>query len=111
MLSVPKERREEGIIGGMSVAENISLSSMDAISHHHVISGRARRDRANYWIRKLNIKTPGPKERVETLSGGNAQKVVFARVISGQNKVVILNHPTRGIDVGAKEETTNLSGR
>ncbi|MGO8692926.1 MAG: sugar ABC transporter ATP-binding protein [Rectinemataceae bacterium] len=108
VLSVPKERREEGIIGSMSVAENISLSSMDAISHHRVISGRARMDRAKDWILKLNIKTPGPKKSVETLSGGNAQKVVFARVISGQNKVVILNHPTRGVDVGAKEEIYQL---
>jgi ribose transport system ATP-binding protein len=108
VLSVPKERREEGIIGTMSVAENISLSSLDAISRHRVISGRARMDRANDWIRKLNIKTSGPKVSVATLSGGNAQKVVFARVISGKNKVVILNHPTRGVDVGAKEEIYQL---
>ncbi len=108
ILSVPKERREEGIIGTLSVAENISLSSMKAISRHRMISGRARTSRAHEWIQKLNIKTPGPKESVETLSGGNAQKVVFARVISGENRVVILNHPTRGVDVGAKEEIYQL---
>ena len=108
VLSVPKERREEGIIGSLSIAENISLSSMEAISHHRIISGRARTVRANDWIRKLNIKTSGPKESVETLSGGNAQKVVFARVICGENRVVILNHPTRGVDVGAKEEIYQL---
>jgi len=104
VLSVPKERREEGIIGTLSVAENISLSSMKAISRHNVISDRERSNRAREWIQKLNIKTSGPKEHTETLSGGNAQKVVFARAISGENKVLILNHPTRGVDVGAKEE-------
>ena len=105
VLSVPKERREEGIIGILSVAENISLSSMKAISRHSVISDRERSNRAREWIEKLNIKTSGPKEPTETLSGGNAQKVVFARAISGGgNRILILNHPTRGVDVGAKEE-------
>jgi len=104
ILSVPKERREEGIIGILSVAENISLSSMQAVSRHNIISDRERTSRANEWISRLNIKTSGPKELTETLSGGNAQKVVFARAISGPNTVLILNHPTRGVDVGAKEE-------
>ncbi len=104
ILSVPKERREEGIIGILSVAENISLSSLKTVSRHRVISDTERSKRAKEWIAKLNIKTSGPKELTETLSGGNAQKVVFARAISGQNKVLILNHPTRGVDVGAKEE-------
>jgi ribose transport system ATP-binding protein len=104
ILSVPKERREEGIIGILSVGENISLSSMKAISRHHVLSDRERSNRAKEWIHKLSIKTSGPKEHTETLSGGNAQKVVFARVISGENKILILNHPSRGVDVGAKEE-------
>jgi ribose transport system ATP-binding protein len=108
ILSVPKERREEGIIGILSVAENISLSSMKAISRRRVLSGRQRTDRARDWIHKLNIKTSGPKESVDTLSGGNAQKVVFARVICGENRVVILNHPTRGVDVGAKEDIYQL---
>jgi ribose transport system ATP-binding protein len=104
ILSVPKDRREEGVIGILSVEENISLSSLKAVSSHNVLSNRERSNRANEWIAKLNIKTSGPKERTETLSGGNAQKVVFARAISGQNRVLILNHPTRGVDVGAKEE-------
>ena len=108
ILSVPRERREEGIIGTLSVAENISLSSLGAVSRRRLVSGRALMDRAGEWIRKLNIKTSGPRESVETLSGGNAQKVVFARVISGENRVVILNHPTRGVDVGAKEEIYQL---
>ena len=108
ILSVPKERREEGIIGILSVAENISLSSLGEIRRHRMISGRARDEKALEWIGKLNIKTSGPKVNVETLSGGNAQKVVFARVISGRNRIVILNHPTRGVDVGAKEEIYQL---
>ena len=108
ILSVPKERREEGIIGILSVAENISLSSIKAISHYRVVSGRERMNRALDWIHKLNIKASGPKVSVNTLSGGNAQKVVFARVICSENRVVILNHPTRGVDVGAKEEIYQL---
>jgi ribose transport system ATP-binding protein len=104
VLSVPKERREEGVIATLSVAENISLSSMKAISRRSVLSDRKRSSRAREWIQKLNIKTSGPGEQIETLSGGNAQKVVFARVISGADKVLVLNHPSRGVDVGAKEE-------
>ncbi len=108
ILSVPKERRDEGIIASLSVAENISLSSMKAIAPHSVLSVKERTSRAQDWIRKLNIKAAGPQVSVDTLSGGNAQKVVFARVISGNNKVVILNHPTRGVDVGAKEDLYEL---
>jgi ribose transport system ATP-binding protein len=104
ILSVPKERREEGIIGILSVAENISLSSMGAVTRYNILSDRRRAERAREWISKLNIKTSGPRELTETLSGGNAQKVVFARAISGENRVLVLNHPTRGVDVGAKEE-------
>lgn len=104
VLAVPKERREEGIIGGLSIAENISLSSLRSIVRFGFISKRKQKSRTLGWIKKLNIKASGEKERAEALSGGNAQKVVFARAISSDNKVLILNHPTRGVDVGAKEE-------
>ncbi len=104
ILEIPKERREEGIIGMLSVAENISLSSMKSISRHGIISNRKKLSRAEEWIRTLDIRTSGAMAAAESLSGGNAQKVVFARAISRGNSVLVMNHPTRGVDVGAKEE-------
>jgi ribose transport system ATP-binding protein len=108
IIAVPKERREEGIVGSLSVAENISMSNYDAIKKGGVVSGRLQAAQTRKWVKELGIKCSGINERAEYLSGGNAQKVVFARVISCGATVLILNNPTRGVDVGAKEEIYSL---
>jgi ribose transport system ATP-binding protein len=108
ILSIPKERREEGIVGILSVYENISLSNLDVFKKNGLISRKAQRAKSQEWIRTLAIKCSGDAEAVNQLSGGNAQKVVFARILVSGSKILVLNHPTRGVDVGAKEEIYTL---
>lgn len=108
ILSVPKWRNDEGILGTRSIGENISLSNMDNIKKGMFLSKKKQTDLAEEWIKTLRIKCNGPAEEVQQLSGGNVQKVVFARVLSSGADVVILNHPTRGVDIGAKEEIYDL---
>jgi ribose transport system ATP-binding protein len=104
ILSVPKERREEGMCESMTVEENICLSNLAGVKLAGMISAKRRREVAREYIAKLNIKCGDERDSLESLSGGNAQKVVFARALFSGAKVLILNHPTRGVDVGAKSE-------
>ena len=104
VLMIPKERLFEGIVSNLSVEENIALSNAHALSKGPVVSARAVRRQAEEWIKKLRIKTSGPQELLLQLSGGNQQKVVFSRALASGAEILILNHPTRGVDVGAKEE-------
>ncbi len=104
LLMVPKERLFEGIVSTLSVEENIALSNAGKLATGPIVSAGAVRKQAEHWIEKLRIKTRGPKELLMQLSGGNQQKVVFSRALASGADVVILNHPTRGVDVGAKEE-------
>ena len=108
ILSVPKERRDEGIIGIMSIEDNITISSYDHLKKHGFLSGREIRRTANRWIKEADIKCTGPTERIAQLCGGNAQKAIIARAIESNCKILILNHPTRGVDVGAKQEIYRL---
>ena len=103
VLMIPKERLFEGIVSNLSVEENIALSNAHALSRGPVVSAKAVR-RQEEWIKKLRIKTSGPQELLLQLSGGNQQKVVFSRALASGAEILILNHPTRGVDVGAKEE-------
>lgn len=108
VLAIPKERRVEGMVDIMSVSDNIVLSNLGAVSRYGVISERRRRSVAGEWMNKLRIKCSGIFERMGRLSGGNAQKVVFARAMLSGARILILNHPTRGVDVGSKEEIYEL---
>lgn len=104
VLMIPKERLFEGIVSNLSVEENIALSNAHVLSKGPFVSAGAVRRQAEEWIEKLRIKTSGPKELLLQLSGGNQQKVVFSRALASGAEILILNHPTRGVDVGAKEE-------
>jgi ribose transport system ATP-binding protein len=104
ILIIPKERREEAIIPERTIFENIAMSNYPHISTNHIISAKKEREQAVGYVKTLSIKTPSISEKVGNLSGGNAQKVVFARALASDSTVLILNHPTRGVDVGAKEE-------
>ena len=105
---VPSERKVEGIVGAFSVAENISLAALSSIAPSGVIDFSRERSGANEWIKRLKIKTPSADTMVAGLSGGNQQKVVLAKWRSAGVRVIILDHPTRGIDVGAKEDVYDL---
>lgn len=101
---VPEDRRRLGVVQNMSVGENISLASLQALSHYGVIKLGDERRKAEELIDKLGIKTPGADAIAGFLSGGNQQKVVLAKWICRDAKLYILNQPTSGVDVRAKAE-------
>ena len=102
ILSVPRDRRLDGLVGMLSIRENITLSSMKKLARRGVVSLRKQNETAAAWVKKLNIKCGGIFQRISSLSGGNAQKAIFARVLESECPVLILDHPTRGVDVGSK---------
>jgi ribose transport system ATP-binding protein len=105
---IPRERRVEGLVMFLSIAENISLADLSSVMSNGAISYRRERSLAAEWIRKLKIKAPGPDIACRKLSGGNQQKVVLARWMTAGSRILVLDHPTRGLDVGAKEEVYEL---
>ncbi|MEY4917357.1 MAG: hypothetical protein RL616_1270, partial [Verrucomicrobiota bacterium] len=105
---VPEDRRGEGLVTGMSVRENTTLPSLKKYSTFKLISKERERKVTDEQIKSLNIKTPGGETLVLNLSGGNQQKVVLGKWLSMNPKVMILDEPTRGIDVGAKAEIYRL---
>lgn len=107
-LMIPKERMYEGVVRSLSVEENIAMSNAKLLKKNGLVSKKSVAEQANSWIERLKIKTSGREELVIQLSGGNQQKVVFARALASEADILILNHPTRGVDVGAKEEIYSL---
>ncbi|MEJ1972619.1 MAG: sugar ABC transporter ATP-binding protein [Lacunisphaera sp.] len=105
---VPEDRRSEGLVTSMSVRENITLPSLRTFASLFLISRRKERTSADAQIASLQIKTPGCEALVSNLSGGNQQKVVLGKWLELKPRVLILDEPTRGIDVGAKGEIYRL---
>jgi L-arabinose transport system ATP-binding protein len=105
MAFCPEDRKAEGIVPTASVRENINLSARPRFSRFGFLIDEAR-ERANAaeQIRRLAIKTPSQEQKIVHLSGGNQQKAVLARWLAAGMKVLLLDEPTRGIDVGAKSE-------
>jgi ribose transport system ATP-binding protein len=103
-----EDRKAEGIIPHLSVRENIVLAALPQLSRFGVVS-RAKQDRiVDTFVKRLRIKVSSPDQRVAELSGGNQQKVLLARWLCTRPKVLLLDEPTRGIDVGAKAEVQAL---
>jgi ribose transport system ATP-binding protein len=108
---VPEDRKRQGLVLPQSVAANLSLPQLSRLSRAGVVS-RAREEQiATRWTRELRIKTPSIDTRVLTLSGGNQQKVVLGKWLAAGADVLIVDEPTRGIDVGAKMEIYTLLDR
>ena len=101
---VTEDRKEQGVILNRSVRENISLASLRQFARVGLISRRAEQAAAQAGAKRLGIRTPTVEQRVGSLSGGNQQKVVLAKWLQIPLKLLILDEPTRGIDVGAKRE-------
>ena len=104
----PENRRLDGIVPNMSVKNNIVLACMKQISRLGFVISRKRLALVNRYIEELRIKTPTPEQRIRNLSGGNQQKALLARWMATNPKLIILDEPTRGIDVGAKQEVERL---
>ncbi|MGL5955536.1 MAG: sugar ABC transporter ATP-binding protein [Brevinema sp.] len=105
---VPEERRFDGIIANMSVKENISLSILPQISRFGFINFQKEEEIVQKYLKALQIKTPTMNQIVKFLSGGNQQKVILSRWLAMDCQLLIVDEPTRGIDVGAKVEIQNL---
>jgi ABC-type sugar transport system ATPase subunit len=101
---VPEDRRQQGLIGLLSVKSNISLPSAHGISRLGVIQNKEETKLAKKYVGWLNIKTPTIDQQVQYLSGGNQQKVVISKMLTTDPKILLMDEPTRGIDVGAKAE-------
>jgi ribose transport system ATP-binding protein len=101
---MPRERKIEGIFSSMSVAENMTSSQLDRYSKNGFLRKSNEQVLAKEWVHKLSIKTPSIHSDCGRLSGGNQQKVVLAKWRSSGAKLIMLDHPTRGLDIGAKQD-------
>jgi ribose transport system ATP-binding protein len=111
MALIPEDRKTEGLMLPMSVRENLSFASMDRVSRAGIIDSAAEDRRIDEMVRLLAIKTAGVDIPVGALSGGNQQKVVIAKWLMRDPRIILLNDPTRGIDVGTKQEIYALLRR
>jgi ribose transport system ATP-binding protein len=105
---VPEDRGLQGLVLKLPVLENIVLPTLNEHARVGWVDQRALRDTAQNYVDKLNIRTPHLQQKAMFLSGGNQQKVVLAKWLALQPKILIMDEPTRGIDVGAKAEVHTL---
>lgn len=105
---VPSDRKVEGLVQSQSVAGNLMTASYEKKDAKKLVNYKHEREVSRRWIKDLLIKTRDESTIVETLSGGNQQKVILAKWLEISPKIIILNEPTRGIDVGAKAEIYKL---
>ena len=111
MALIPEDRKTEGLMLPMTVRENLSFAALDRLSARGVIDRGREQDAIDEMIRLLGIKTAGLDIPVGALSGGNQQKVVIAKWLMRRPRIILLNDPTRGIDVGTKQEMYQLLRR
>ena len=108
MAFCPEDRKRDGIIGDLSIRENIALAVQARRGFLHPMSLQEQNELADKYIKMLSIATPDAEKKIGELSGGNQQKVILARWMATEPDVLILDEPTRGIDVGAKAEIQRL---
>jgi monosaccharide-transporting ATPase len=104
----PEDRKEVGIIPELTVRENIILALQAKRGAFRYLNRKAQMEIAEKFIKALSIVTPGTEQQVKNLSGGNQQKVILARWLAADPKLLILDEPTRGIDIGSKVEIQKL---
>lgn len=102
------DRRRDGAIGQMSIGSNIALSSLGARTRFGFIDHAAESKVVMRYFRAMGVKSPGPDYAVDTLSGGNQQKVCLGRVLAANPRLLIVDEPTRGIDVGVKQDVLRI---
>jgi len=104
MALIPEDRKTEGLMLPMAVRANLSFAALDRLSRYGIIDRAAERKAVEEMVRLLAIRTDGTDIPVGSLSGGNQQKVVIAKWLMVSPRIILLNDPTRGIDVGTKQE-------
>lgn len=105
---IPADRKQEGLMLTHSVAQNMTIAVLEKIKKKGLLSKKKEALLTADWIERLSIKTPAGSTVINSLSGGNQQKVVLAKWLSAEPKILILNEPTRGIDIGSKQEIYRL---
>ncbi len=105
---VTEDRKVEGIVPEMSVRENLTLALLPRLAKAGIVDEAKQREIVDRFVRRLGVKCASPEQRIRELSGGNQQKVLLARWLAMNPKLLILDEPTRGIDVGAKAEIQSL---
>ena len=105
---VPEERRTQGLFTSLSIRENIPIMNLDRLSNRGVYRSSVERDAAVDYVGKLSIATESIDKKTEKLSGGNQQKVVLAKCLFSDAELLLLDEPTRGVDVGAKTEIYDI---
>lgn len=105
---VPEDRKLQGLVLNMNVARNTSLASLETVSKYSFLNKKKEVELSRLFIEKLNTQVPSENLEVEKLSGGNQQKVVIAKWLATHPKILLLDEPTRGIDIGAKTEIYKL---
>ena len=105
---VPEERRSQGVDLGASIQDNLAIANIPSVSSFGWVSSGRIADITRQGMRDLQIKARGPGQAVGELSGGNQQKVVLAKMLARKPKVLLMDEPTRGIDVGTKAEIYRL---
>lgn len=103
-----EDRKMEGILPHLSVRDNMLIASLSKVSRFRILSNKKQKDMVDEYIKTINIKTPNQEQAIMNLSGGNQQKVLLARWLCTNPRLIILDEPTRGIDVGAKQEIEDL---
>ena len=108
---VPEDRKKQGLVQLATVSRNICMVNLNLVSHNGVMDRKLERRYSHEYVSKLKISTPSVDTEVQYLSGGNQQKVVIAKWLLEDSKIIVLDEPTRGIDVGAKSEIYQLITR
>lgn len=101
---IPMDRKEEGVAVSLNIKQNITSSNIEALGNGFLLNKKIELEHAKDWFNKLDIKAPNVETMVSSLSGGNQQKVVVAKWLERNATILLMNEPTRGIDVGAKRE-------
>lgn len=104
MALIPEDRKTEGLMLPMSVRDNLSFAALGTLSRWGIVDRTAERDAVDRIVRLLNVRTDGTEMQAASLSGGNQQKLVIGKWLMMAPRILLLNDPTRGIDVGTKQE-------
>ena len=108
---LPEDRKSEGCFLPQTVAFNVTISGLERIRNYALLNQRQEESVVGALVRRLNIKTPSSDTRIDQLSGGNQQKCMIARSLNARSSILLVDEPTRGVDVGAKREIYQLLAR
>ncbi|KGP72378.1 sugar ABC transporter ATP-binding protein [Pontibacillus yanchengensis] len=105
---ITEDRKSEGLVLNLSIRENMALPMLSNLSNYGVLSNKSEQELVESLMSRLQVKATGPDQEVKSLSGGNQQKVVIGKWLGIEPKVLILDEPTRGVDIGAKKEIYHI---